>query len=706
MRRQPGQEVRIRGKVRKIIFENPNTGYAVLELDNGIVVTGPFEGQVQVGLPILVIGEWHHHPQFGPQIQMSYFEVPADRSDPEALATFLAWSLRGIGKQKARLIVQFFGDRTLDVLDEHPEEILAVPGIGPKTLQRVQRSWHIYTATRKLFMKLAGYGLSFRLARRVYQAFGDEALRILEENPYRLTEVPHIGFLKADEIARQMGISEDDPRRIEAGILYVLHESAYQKGHVFLPATDLLQKLGKIKIQDQEKIHQGLETLAEHGKVVIENGRVYAQEFYRAEVFCAEKLIHLLHQPVAPILPSILQDQIQRFEREFGLTLSENQKQVVKDSIQSPVFLLTGYAGTGKTTVTRVIASIFESSGLKVRLCAPTGKAAKRLEEATGYPASTIHRLLKFNGKEWLFNHQNPLPVDVLIVDEMSMVDLLLFYRLLDAIPDRARLIMIGDPAQLPPIGPGLVLQDLLRSPVIPTRILTKIFRQEGKDGIVLNANAIREGKGLVRTRTEDFLYVELENDVTERLQALARRMAAHYGDQFQYLTGMRKGALGVETMNLMIRDVLNPGDGPTLYGFRQGDRVIQVVNNYNKVVFNGEIGTVVHVNPEERTLRVDFGEDRIVEYEAEEIPDNLELAYALTVHKFQGSEAPVILLPLVTEQYLMLHRNWLYTAMTRAEELLVLAGTRKALRIAIRNQRPIQRFTSLSERLERISGR
>ncbi len=706
MNRDSNKEVRLRGKIRRIIFEAPDSGYAVVELDNGVVVAGPFDEQIRVGLPIVVVGEWKQHPRYGPQIQMSYFEVPADLSDPEALTTFLAWSLRGIGKKKARLIVQFFGAKTLEILDEHPEKILSVPGIGPVTLSRIQASWHRYTTTRKLFLKLAEFGLSFRIARRVYQHFGDEALQILREDPYRLTEIPHIGFRKADEIAQQMGIPPDDIRRIRAGTLYVLREAAYQGGHVFLPAADLLQALAKLEISDPDRIQESLEALGEMHSIVIEDGKVYLRELYAAEVQIAEKLQHLLEHFPSTIPPWVIEEAIRRSEETQGIILSARQKKAVVEALRHPVFLLTGYAGTGKTTATRVIATILEHASLKIRLCAPTGKAAKRLSEATGYPASTIHRLLKFDGKQWFFHRARPLPVDALIVDEMSMVDLLLFYRLLDALPEHVRLILVGDPAQLPPVGPGLVLQNLIQSGTVPTLTLTEIFRQEGKDGIVLNANAVREGRGLVRTRAEDFLYIEVEDEVTERIQALARRMAQHYGDRFQFLTGMRKGALGVETMNGMLREILNPNPGPGLAGLKKGDRVIQVVNNYQEVVFNGEIGRIVAVKPEDRVIEVDFGEGRLIEYEAEEIPDNLELAYALTVHKFQGSEAPVVLLPLVTEQYVMLHRNWLYTAMTRAEELLVLAGVRKALRIAIRNQRPIQRYTSLSERLERISGR
>ena len=693
-------EVKIRGKIRRIIFQNPSNDYFVIELENGIVLTGEFGGSIEEGLPILAIGEWVNHPKYGPQVRVSYFEVPQDVSDTESLISFLAWSLRGIGKHRARLIVNYFKDKTLQVLDENPDVLLEIPGIGPKTLQQIKKEWNRYTTIRKIFIKLSSLGLSFRMAKRVYQHFGEDALDIILENPYRLTEVPLIGFRKADEIARKMGISLDDPRRVKAGIVYLLDSAANSRGHVYLPGIDLIGELSKIGISDDLPIGDYIDELQQESRITVENGRVYLSFFHRAEEFVASRLRKMAQQ--LPLQPAkgLLEQKIKEFEDSHGIKLSRKQTIAVNEALTYPVYILGGYAGTGKTTITTVIIDIAKSLNMRVCLCAPTGKAAKRLQEVTGYEAKTIHRMLKFDGKKWFHNEDNPLECDVVIVDEVSMVDLPLFYRLLLSLRDETRLILVGDPAQLPPVGPGKVLSDLLNSGVIPHTVLTEIFRQKETNGIVYNANAIRMGKWLEVNESEDFKFVQVEQDTVNRITTLATRIAQHYGKDFQFLTGMRKGPLGVHEMNRVLRSVLNPTQSPTVAGFKPGDKVIQVVNNYDTQVFNGEIGYVIEVNPEDGYLLIDFGDSGIVEYDRDDAMENIELAYALTVHKFQGSESPVVLLPVITHQYVMLHRNWLYTAMTRASKLLILAGQRKALWMAIKNQKPVQRYSSLRERL------
>ena len=698
-----GREVRIRGTVWRVIYEDPQGSFAVVRLEDGTVVRGPLAG-LKPGMPVLVIGRWRQHPRFGPQVEAHYFEVPQDFQDAEALVSFLAWTLKGIGKSRARLLAQHFGPKILEILDEDPERILEVPGIGPKTLEQVKRSWHRYATTRKTFLHLARLGLSYALARRVYEYFGDDAVRIVEEDPYRLAEVPRVGFRRADEIARKQGIRPEDPRRIRAALLYVLNRAAEEQGHVYLPLSELRDRLRALEIPSGEAVDAGLRRLAEEGLVVAEEARVYLRAFYEMEQRVAERLHALAAAPVAPIAPLQVAQALETFRRETGFQLSEEQGEAVARAARHPVFLLTGYAGTGKTTVTRAMLTVFRTAGLRVALAAPTGKAAHRLEEVTGHEASTIHRLLGFQGGTWNHDEDHPLPVDALIVDELSMVDLVLFDRLLAALRPGTRLFLVGDPAQLPAIGPGQVLRDLLASGRLPGRTLDHIFRQEHAGGIVINANRVRQGKPLKVREAPDFVFHEIQDTETHRVHELARDLARRYGHDFQYLTGMHRGSVGVRRMNPLIREVLNPHRTEELAGFATGDRVIQTRNNYDKAVFNGEVGRVVSVDPEEDRLVVHFGDGRLVAYSELEAEAELELAYALTVHKFQGSEAPVVLLPLVTEQYVMLHRNWLYTAMTRARKLLVLVGSRRAFWIALKNQKPIQRYTTLARRLQEVA--
>ncbi len=694
-----GEEVRLRGTVWRVLYEAPDGSFAVIRLDNGTVVRGPLAG-VKPGMPLLVIGRWKHHPRYGLQVEADYFEIPRDFQDAEALVSFLAWSLKGIGKSRARLLAQHFGPRILEILDENPERILEVPGIGPKTLEQVQRSWNRYATTRKVFLHLARLGLTYAMARRVYEYFGDQAVQVLEENPYRLAEVPRLGFRKADEIARKQGISPEDPRRLRAAILYLLHRAAEEQGHVFLRHTELLEGLRRLEVPAGSAIAHVLQEMERQGEVVHEDHRVYLHALYAMERRVAERLHTLQRAPVPP-LPRV-REALETFHRLTGIVLSELQIQAVMQAAQSPVYLLTGFAGTGKTTTTRAVLEVYRSAGLRVALAAPTGKAAHRLAEVTGHEASTLHRLLRFQGGQWGYNEEDPLPVDALVVDELSMVDLPLFDRLLAALRPGTRLFLVGDPAQLPAIGPGNVLRDLLGQ--IPGITLDRIFRQEEAGGIVINANQVRLGKPLKVRKSHDFEFVEIQDQETHRVHEIARHLARQYGPGFQFLTGMRRGTVGVHRMNALLREVLNPHRPVELGGFARADRVIQIRNNYEKGVFNGEVGEVVAVDPEEDRLVVNFGEGRLVPYSELEAEAELELAYALTVHKFQGSEAPVVLLPLVTEQYVMLHRNWLYTAMTRARQLLVLVGSRRAFWIALRNQKPLQRNTTLAQRLQELA--
>ncbi len=697
-----GQEIRLRGTVWRVIFEAPDGSFAVVRLEDGTVVRGPLAG-LKPGMPVLIMGRWHRHPRFGWQVEADYYEVPREFQDAEALVSFLAWTLQGIGRSRARLLAQHFGPRILEILDEEPERILEVPGIGPKTLEQVRRSWDRYATTRKVFFHLARLGLTYALARRVYEYFGEEVVRIVEEDPYRLAEVPRVGFRRADEIARKQGIQPEDPRRIRAAIRFVLDRAAEEQGHVYLPLAELRERLKALEIPPGEPVDRALEELTHQGTIVQEDSRVYLRGFYEMELRVAERLETLMTASVPPLLPLQVTRALETFHQETGIQLSARQAQAVMGAARHPVFLLTGYAGTGKTTVTRAVLMVFRAAGLRVALAAPTGKAAHRLEEVTGHEASTIHRLLGFQGGNWNYDEDHPLAVDAVVVDELSMVDLPLFDRLLAALRPGTRLLLVGDPAQLPAIGPGHVLQDLLGQ--VPGLTLEQIFRQEEAGGIVINANQVRQGLPLRVRRAPDFEFVEIRDSETERIHQRARDLARQYGNDFQFLTGMRRGTVGLHRMNALLREVLNPHRSVELAGFATGDRVIQTRNNYEKTVFNGEVGEVVSVDADEDRLVVNFGEGRLVAYSELEAEAELELAYALTVHKFQGSEAPVVLLPLVTEQYVMLHRNWLYTAMTRARRLLVLMGSRRAFWIALRNQKPIQRFTTLALRLRERKG-
>jgi exodeoxyribonuclease V alpha subunit len=624
--------------------------------------------------------------------------------------------IRGIGEATAARLVQHFGFDTLDVIDRHPERLEEVEGIGPKKRQSISSAWEEQRAVREVMLFLQSHGVSTSFAYKIFRCYGVRAISLVKENPYRLAvEIPGIGFKSADRIASAMGIPKDSPQRAKAGVLHALSGFA-DGGHLFAPRRQLASAAADLLGVEPELADRAMTELAGEGLLVLERGvqgdPVYKQHLFAAEKRSAERLRAILAAEASP-MEIHTERALQWFEGREGIHFDEPQREAVRRAVKGKVLVITGGPGTGKTTIVRAIVRILERKEKKIRLCAPTGRAAKRLEEATGREARTIHRLLEFNPGRQKFERcsAHPLEVDLLVVDEMSMVDAVLFDGLLDALPPSCRLILVGDVDQLPSVGPGSVLGDLIRSQMVEVVELKEIFRQARESLIVLNAHRINGGEMPDVSKGEehsDFFFMEIEDPsvIVETVKDLvARRIPSRFGvdpvDDIQVLTPMHRGDLGAINLNTVLQDLLNPGGEGVVRGsrlFRVGDKVMQIRNNYDLGVFNGDLGRIRSVDGTERRMTVLF-DQRTAEYDLADL-DQLVLGYACSIHKAQGSEYPVVVMPIHTQHYALLQRNLLYTGITRGTRLVVLLGTRKALGIAVRNNRVKARHTRLAERL------
>jgi len=704
---------KLRGVVEHITYQNPENGWSVMKVKvkdykDLVTLTGSLL-DVPVGSVLLCDGQWKVDARYGQQFVVESWEevMPATIYGIEK---YLGSGLvKGIGPVYAKAIVSRFGLETIDVIENDIERLLEVPRLGRKRMEKIRESWEKQKDIKEVMVFLQGYGVSTAYAAKIYRQYQKDAIKTVKENPYKLADdIWGIGFKTADGIASKMGYENNDPRRCRSGILYTLNRLA-EEGHVYAEPEQLVTAAKELLQADEEPIRKAVADMIEAKDLIADNDVLYLPPFFHAENGSAKRLTTLLSES---LFSDMAAEEAVPYgnQPDNGIVYDEVQQAAIRQALESKVMVLTGGPGTGKTTTTQGIIAAFKSRGMQILLAAPTGRAAKRMTEATGMEAKTIHRLLEYNPMDgYKRNDENPLEGDVLIVDECSMIDIMLFYNLMKAIPESMRLILVGDIDQLPSVGAGNVLRDIIDSRQIPVVRLTRIFRQAQSSRIVMNAHAINAGQfpNISNGRNTDFFFIKAEDAETipQLIVSLVRdRLSKTYGykpKEIQVLTPMQRGNVGAGNLNTELQSALNPSE-PALtrggYTFRQGDKVMQIRNNYDKNVFNGDIGYVNAVDTTERTLTVIY-DGRLVEYDVSEL-DELTLAYAVTIHKSQGSEFPVVVIPVTMKHYVMLQRNLIYTGITRAKKICVLVGTTKALAYAIKQNTVSKRNTKLKERL------
>jgi exodeoxyribonuclease V alpha subunit len=718
----------LEGEIQHIVFYNPLTQYVVAKLKSPtepaqVTVVGLL-GQLSPGERVALSGAWQEHPKFGRQFTADSCEQRLPASENGIRRYLGSGLIKGIGPALAQRLVEHFGCSVLDVLDQEPQKLLQVEGVGPKKLDSIKASWEKQREIREVILFLQEHGVPATFAGRIFQHYGADSVRKLKQNPYDLAyEIRGIGFRTADSMAKKLGFAPDSPQRLEAAIVYCLFQESEQ-GHLFCPRQELLDKVAKMLDLEQEApLQLGLQSLQEKKKILLQDlpeqdiqAAVFLRHFYRWEVEIARRVQELMQHPGNVPEKKLLQ-VVSQLQSQKGLILSQEQQQAVKESCLHKFYIITGGPGTGKTTLTRFIVQALSRLQLKFKLAAPTGRASKRLAEATSRPAQTIHRLLGFTpGEGFEKGADKKLTADVLILDEASMLDCHLFLQVLRALPLSGSLIMIGDAHQLPAVGPGNVLQDLLQSEVVPSLELRQIFRQARESMLVVNAHRINQGKLPVPSSKQapeaDFFWVQQEEQEKVQqmiLHLVCQRIPQVYGldprGDIQVLSPMHKGQVGTAELNRLLQERLNPGPAPGLNSrgavLRKGDRILQIRNNYEKNIFNGDLGWVLEVDEQAGELIAGFEGQRI-SYEQAEL-DELAHAYCLSVHKAQGSEYPAVIIPLLTQHYLLLERNLIYTALTRAKQLGVLIGGKKALGMGLNNQKSHLRNTHLRYRLSNL---
>lgn len=713
---------RISGSLERVTFHSEETGFCVLRVKVAgyrelVTVTGS-AASATPGEYLECTGGWHNDRVHGMQFKAAHIRaVPP--TTLEGIEKYLGSGMvHGIGRHFAKVLVRAFREEVFDVIEKTPERLLELPGIGRKRMEAVAAAWVEQKAIRDIMVFLQTNGLGTARAVRIYKSYGNEAIFKVTENPYRLAlDIHGIGFKIADALAAKLGIAPDSAIRAQAGVRHVLQEMS-GSGHCAALRQELAANAAALLEIPLPVIESAIEAeIAEENLVADEIAGgpcLFLAPLYRAEVGVASALSRLA-AGAPPWRGVAAEEAIPWVEKKNGITLSASQRDAIRLALESKVVVVTGGPGVGKTTLVNSILGIIGARNLRVTLCAPTGRAAKRLTESTGMEAKTIHRLLEFDPQSFGFKRgkENPLQTDLLVMDEASMVDVVLMHKLLPAVPEHAGLIIVGDVDQLPSVGPGCVLSDLIDSGGIPTVRLTEIFRQAAGSRIIVNAHRINrgelplkdEGKELsdfyfIPAATPEEIHAKLLQVVTERVP---KRFGFHPVREIQVLTPMNRGGLGTKSLNAELQNVLNGKAEPKVsrFGtsFAPGDKVIQVVNNYEKEVFNGDIGRIAEVNPEEGTLTVDFDE-RLVEYQFGEL-DELSLAYATSIHKSQGSEYTAVVIPLAMQHYTMLERNLVYTAVTRGRKLVVVIGEAKALAMAVGNHKSHRRLTKLAARIK-----
>lgn len=708
----------ISGTIEKIIFFNPSSGYTVLKvkdenLKRSVVIVGHFPS-LTPGEIITVDGKWVKSEKWGEQFKAENYQILTP-SSLSGVRKFLSSGLiKGIGPELAKRIVEKFGEQTLEIISKEPERLIEVEGIGEKKIDSIIESWKEHKEKSHIIIKLQELGLTVKMAMKIYNEYGNNSLQIIKENPYQLADdLFGVGFKIADRIALSSGIDPKSPLRVKAFVLYLM-EKDIEDGHIFSFLENIVSRVSKeLGIEDMEIVKFLVEELISEGKIIKTKTEgkeiLYLPFFFRAENEIAKNLLEVLKFPKAQFIVDIKQ-YIEESEKEMGIIFAPKQKEAIESSLKEKIMILTGGPGTGKTTIIRAILTIYRKLGRKVLLCAPTGRAAKRLSETSGEEAKTIHRLLEYKPGENIFlkNEHNPLKADLIIVDEFSMVDIPLMFHFMKAIPPWTSLLFVGDKDQLPSVGPGNILKDLINSGVIRVVELEDIFRQSRESMIVVNSHRIRKGMFpyLFKER-KDFIFISEENEekAFERIvDLITREIPERFGlnpmsSDIQVIAPLYKGIAGVDNFNRILQERLNPkGENFPGIPFKIGDKVMQIKNNYEKDVFNGDIGRVLNID--EKGVTVFF--DREVIYDREEL-DELTLAYAISVHKSQGSEYEACVMPVLTQHYIMLQRNLLYTALTRAKKLAILVGSKKALAIAIKNNKPYKRNTRLASILQEL---
>jgi exodeoxyribonuclease V alpha subunit len=719
----------LQGQIERITYFNEENGYTVAKVKihnrrDLVTVVGTILAPMP-GEEIAMQGEWVNSPRYGEQFKVVHYTsiVPASVSGIEK---YLGSGLiKGIGPVMAKRIVKQFGQETLAVIEHDSKRLTEVEGIGEIRVQMIRSAWTAQKDIREVMIFLQSQGVSSGYATKIFKQYKEKSIEVVKANPYRLaTDIFGIGFITADKIAERLGVAKNSELRAEAGILYVLNQLA-EEGHVYYPYELLIRKCREILEVEREIIEKAFGLITADTRAVIEEvtrgageddgntKAVYLARYYFAETGIAAKLKSLINAPMAKRAIDALK-ALEWVQQELSLRLADRQQEAVRNTIDHKVMVITGGPGTGKTTIINAILKIFSRAGARILLAAPTGRAAKRMSEVTGHDAKTIHRMLKYSVREGGFerNETNPLDGDLIIIDEVSMIDTLLMHHLLRAIPVRATLILVGDVNQLPSVGAGNILKDIIGSGAVPVIELNEIFRQAQESLIIVNAHRINDGViPILKSpgeKRENFYFIEKENPeevlklilelVTERIP---KRFGLNPVDDIQVLTPMHRGTVGAENLNLALQQTLNPReDGITRGGksFRVDDKVMQVRNNYDKDVFNGDIGRIVHIDTEMQEVTVAF-DGRTVMYDFPDL-DEIIQAYAISVHKSQGSEYPAVVIPLLTQHYVLLQKNLIYTAVTRGKKLVVIVGTRKALAIGVKNNKTEQRFTNLRHRL------
>ncbi len=709
----------LRGEITRVIYENDEGGFSIIRIADaqGVehTVVGNFSGAF-AGQSLEVTGKFETHKEFGIQLRAEHFRflLPSTR---EGIIKYLSSGMiDGIGPKNAENIVNHFGDKTLEILDKYSVRLKEVPGIGKKRASQISEAWKAQSSRREIFIFLQGLGISSLYCQKLYKEYGDQAAEVVKANPFRLAdEIDGIGFLMADNIASALGIDQVDPQRLAAGTLYTLNQLT-MSGHCCYPVEEFTAKCAETLRVEVEIAGKGVDEALRQGFISIENDMAYPVNLLRAETELPKYIYGLGTCRRHPGL------KLAKVAPAAGLQLSGEQIHAVERVGRYPLNIITGGPGVGKTTVIHEIVRRARAAGLKVYLAAPTGRAAKRMSEATDFPAKTIHRMLKWEPAEhkFAYNSDHKLPCDLLIVDEISMLDITLALYLFRAVNFGTSVVLVGDADQLPSVGPGKVLHSFLRSGMFAVTRLTQIFRQGAGSRIISNAHRVNHGelpeKSNDNQKLADFYWIEQDDpekvlDLIIRLQT--ERIPQRFGfdpiRDVQVLTPMNRGNCGTHSINDCLQHILNSGHKPQFKvgerSFKAGDRVMQVSNNYDKNVFNGDLGRIGNIDNKEKVFSVYYGGSKVVKYEFTEV-DQITLAYAITIHKSQGSEFPVVIMPMLNQHYMLLQRNLLYTGMTRAKKLLILIGGARAIGMAVRNSRLEPRFSQLTQRLIAIRKR